>query len=1386
MPCCPPRVRPQVVVCLCFLLSATLTPWKSPVQGQTPTPRATAHRGSSPSVGALVVHPLDPRRMYLVSAAGVLSRSEDSGDSWQRLNPESGGGPWATLAVWDHDPLELWVLDRQGNLLHSDDGGNRFELRSQGRLDATVRLTVDPDNPWTLYADGCQGVQRSRDGGATWQFLWEGTFGRLALDRDSADTLYVATCLARGDGRFPCGAVRLDRSRDAGVTWEQVAVCDLLEGLEAANLEALAAAPATVPIHRLIYDRELYVATWQGLFEPMTTVGSCPRRSRRTEVFDVDVVVNGQSRRPVWTERGGLSIQRGRGKRFLPLLGERPPVALTIQSQGVFVATDDGAVLAHGGDTWRFLRRPLQADTRLHDASAPPAKQRRRAGPAPAARPARDPLLGRHLDNHVGAVLFHPHAPGTLFAGTLKGVFVSEDFGLTWQHRSVGLWPSDVHALAFDVSLGVLYAGTHGGGVYASADRGRSWERRSSGLHGGVVSALWVDSQSSATLMALVSGGLYISRDGARRWRPLRADRNWSLDQELRHVIPIDLAQSSAEEVVVVGHGEDPKWMSMVSGSSPKFLTAGPSKVCGDGARISGPGSTLEVGKQLLWDEARERLYLATNHGLWSLPWGQGRVDESLADKPGQSNRGLGRLGLRCGAWTRHGGQHNIQGLAVDGRDGTVFAATGRGLWRLRPGDDWQGLNLPDPTSAVHSVAVDGSASGALAVGTDQGAVAVSLDDGATWRWSQLPSPPVDRRVRKALGPLPPRGKSAAVNESQAVADASGINTSRRRIESHLGGLPQTAHRQRLRWLTELWGRSGRSKETSQIVLGLSEAAAAVRFDAASELRSSGLRELHFAGDGRWMIGQYLFDDGVATHDELRIFDLRDAPWRDVEDHGRIGARSTWKVEHDLAFEPSHLVPTWQLVDAGDLLASSSPAQSLVTWQRNGDLRLWRLQSSQRSEGLTGDDTVRRPSSHRLAGERADGAVPMGRPLAEFSPDGRWLAIVNESGSSRLGLWYLPEDGGGPQRQPLAAAAFDRIADLEFHPSAPWLVLADVEGELTVAQLRVEKPPVPKTVAGAGASLKTLVFSPDGRWMTAVAAPPTAASPRRQRLLLWPWREASDAVLGKPHELLSAPRLENPTFDAEGRWLAVGEGEDGHSPHLWDVQGTEPAPLPGIGTDLRFLSFLGGDAVLVQGRETEVLQLGARVRRQMTLSHSVDAGAVLGGRGVWNRAVDAVADAADQNLAHAATWLSVFPPAANGPNVIPRPRRVDIKPPRSAVSLHMDGNIVVVAEGGGQLELWRLGAVTERARIQVGRYDVSHPDLFRGGLLSGNTVDSHRAFLRLLSLLQQIDWITGDRRQTARQLCHLAGGPPDPATWHRVLRGEPYGPFCGAVSAVSE
>ncbi|HEY3840677.1 MAG TPA: hypothetical protein VGL72_29095 [Bryobacteraceae bacterium] len=94
------------------------------------------------------------------------------------------------------------------------------------------------------------------------------------------------------------------------------------------------------------------------------------------------------------------------------------------------------------------------------------------------------------VDRNLYDIAYDPNEPKRIaVAGWGPGVVVSEDGGLTWQARNIGLPRPDVVSVVFDPeNRGRLYAAINEDALYVSNDAGKTWTR--DGLDASVVSRM--------------------------------------------------------------------------------------------------------------------------------------------------------------------------------------------------------------------------------------------------------------------------------------------------------------------------------------------------------------------------------------------------------------------------------------------------------------------------------------------------------------------------------------------------------------------------------------------------------------------------------------------------------------------------------------------------------------------------------------------------------------------------------------------------------------------------------------------------------------------------------------------------------------------------------
>ncbi|WP_029011096.1 sialidase family protein [Azospirillum halopraeferens] len=184
-----------------------------------------------------------------VEPAGLF-RSDDGGRTWTHLSGlrdhpsradwQPGGGGLILHHVLLHpdDPRRMWVGISTGGVFHTADGGETWEPRNRGtRCDFLPEGQRYPEHgqcvhslamaaglPDRLYQQNHCGMYRSDDGGRHWTSIEAGlpsSFGFPAAvhPRDPA-TLYLVPLNGDSAGRFvPDGRAAVWRTRDAGESW---------------------------------------------------------------------------------------------------------------------------------------------------------------------------------------------------------------------------------------------------------------------------------------------------------------------------------------------------------------------------------------------------------------------------------------------------------------------------------------------------------------------------------------------------------------------------------------------------------------------------------------------------------------------------------------------------------------------------------------------------------------------------------------------------------------------------------------------------------------------------------------------------------------------------------------------------------------------------------------------------------------------------------------------------------------------------------------------------------------------------------------------------------------------------------------------------------------
>lgn len=156
---------------------------------------------------------------------------------------------------------------------------------------------------------------------------------------------------------------------------------------------------------------------------------------------------------------------------------------------------------------------------------------------------------------------------------------------------------------------------------------------------------------------------------------------------------------------------------------------------------------------------------------------------------------------------------------------------------------------------------------------------------------------------------------------------------------------------------------------------------------------------------------------------------------------------------------------------------------------------------------------------------------------AEFSPDGRWVAVYH-IGDDRVRLWSLGKGLAEP-----ASTILDGVAsEGAFSPDSCQLATGDLLGVIRVWDVCESYPPAePLTWAGHAITVTAVAYSPDSRWLATAAGSDVVK--------LWDMKQAQPFV--SPRVLDNNVFVDQLEWSADGRWLLASA--NGRHLRVWRI-----------------------------------------------------------------------------------------------------------------------------------------------------------------------------------------------------------------------------------------
>jgi photosystem II stability/assembly factor-like uncharacterized protein len=464
------------------------------------------------AVRALIQTEADKDLFFAGTLDGVY-RSHDDGARWERISPEHH----ADLRNFD----SLLSDPRDANILYAGtyhlawkttDGGKNWQNIPTGMVDDSdvMSITIDPTNPYRVYASACSGIYHSDNGATKWAkyggipFLSRRT-QIIRQDPTNPSIVYAGTT----DGLW--------KTTNAGASWARVSVPNWT--ISALLLDPRRPGRIILGVEGLgVYVTRDAGATFMAINEgfshrqvrELVTDPQQPARMLLVLTNAVESIYATNDAGRTWS-----SIGRNANTQTLRHVYAAPEPA-----SGWWATPQSGGLLRYDASraTW------VPTGVIVAKAAAPAARTTAKPGAAsaktsaPAAAAARTSAFSKPLHSQIYDIAF---SANLWLAATSEGLIASRDHGATWsEFDSYSKTSSAPHAAVRVVRIsadGNSFWVLGDSGLAISRDAGASWANADPSLHAKDVEKLVI--VGGDTLFAIRSGGALVSNDAGLTWR---------------------------------------------------------------------------------------------------------------------------------------------------------------------------------------------------------------------------------------------------------------------------------------------------------------------------------------------------------------------------------------------------------------------------------------------------------------------------------------------------------------------------------------------------------------------------------------------------------------------------------------------------------------------------------------------------------------------------------------------------------------------------------------------------------------------------------------------------------------------------------------------------
>ena len=530
--------------------------WKSSDGGGTWTDLSAKHgmpKGIKGKIG-VAASPARSGRVWAIVEhdKGGVFRSDDGGESWERVNEERNlrqrAWYYSHLTADPKDPDTVWCLNVE--LFKSVDAGKTFVQVPAPHGD-NHDLWIDPHNPDRMILGNDGGGTVSFNGGRSWSSLYNqptSEFYHATVDRRTPYRVYGA----QQDNTTMSVPSRSNYDAITQTEWYEIGGC------ESGHIAVCPDNPNVV-----------YAGCYQGV---LTRYDHATGQLRDITVWP-----------ETYSGWGAVDFKYRFNWTSPTLISPHDPGTLYTAANVVFRSRDEGA-------SWE----PISPDLSRND---PITLQ-------PSGGPITKDNTGAEVYGSVFALAESPLRAGLLWAGTDDGlVHRSDDHGATWQNVTPTELPewaliSIIEASPHDPAVAYVAATRYKRDDFApylfkTGDHGQTWHNISAGIpEDDFTRVIREDPNRRGTLYAGTETGIYVSADDGATWHHLGGNFP---------VVPIHDLVVTQGDLVVGTHGRS-FWILDDVSLLHQFTESdegppAPEETNGAGVRLYKPRDTVRYGR---------------------------------------------------------------------------------------------------------------------------------------------------------------------------------------------------------------------------------------------------------------------------------------------------------------------------------------------------------------------------------------------------------------------------------------------------------------------------------------------------------------------------------------------------------------------------------------------------------------------------------------------------------------------------------------------------------------------------------------------------------------------------------------------------------------------